>query len=80
MIQYKNLQIDDEYLHIEIADGRIISTPLTWYKSLLSASPEQRNNYKLIARNTMIEWSELDLHLDIEEMFNVTAKHIEQAA
>ena len=80
MIQYKSLQIDDEYLHIEVADGRIISTPLTWYKPLISANPEQRSNYKLIARNTMIEWSELNLHLDIEEMFSVIPKHIEQAA
>ena len=80
MIQCKRLQIDDKYLHIELVDGRIISTPLTWYKSLVSASPEQRTNYKLIARNTMIEWSELDLHLDIEEMFTVTVEHIEQVA
>lgn len=80
MIQCKNLQIDDKYLHIEVADGRIVSTPLTWYKQLVSANVEQRNNYRLIARNTMIEWSELDLHLDIEEMFNVTVGYIEQLA
>jgi hypothetical protein len=35
---------------------------------------------KLIARNTIIEWSELDLHLDIKEMFGVMVEHIEQAA
>ena len=80
MIQCKRLQIDDKYLHIEVVDGRIISTPLIWYKLLISASTEQRTNYKLIARNTMIEWSDLDLHLDIEEMFSVTVEHIEQAA
>jgi hypothetical protein len=80
MIQCKRLQIDDKYLHIEVVDGRIISTPLTWYKPLISASTEQRTNYKLIARNTMIEWSYLDLYLDIEEMFSVTVEYIEQAA
>ncbi len=80
MIQCKNLQIDDRYLHIEVTDGRIVSTPLTWYKQLVSASPEQRNNYRLIARNTLIEWSELDLHLDIEEMFSVNVGYIDQVA
>ena len=80
IVQCKKLQIDDKYLHIEVVDGRIISTPLTWYKPLVSASPEQRTNYRLIARNTMIEWSEFDLHLDIEEMFSVTVGYIDQAA
>jgi hypothetical protein len=80
MIQCKSLDMDNKYLHIEVVDGRIISTPLTWYKSLMSASPEQRANYRLIARNTMIEWSELDLHLDIEEMFKVDVGNTEQAA
>lgn len=80
MIQCKSLDMDNKYLHIEVVDGRIISTPLTWYKSLMSASPEQRANYRLIARNTMIEWSELDLHLDIEEMFRVDVGNTEQAA
>jgi hypothetical protein len=80
MIQCKRLQVDDKYLHIEVVDGRIISTPLTWYKALVSASPEQRTDYKLIARNTMIEWTDLDLHLDIEEMFSATLEHIEQVA
>ena len=81
MIQCKRLQVDDKYLHIEVVDGRIISTPLTWYRPLVSASPEQRTNYKLIARSTMIEWTELDLHLDIEEMFSVVdVENIIQAA
>jgi hypothetical protein len=28
----------------------------------------------------MIEWSELDLHLDIEEMFSVNVGYIDQVA
>jgi len=77
MIQGKSVRLDEQYLHIEMIDGRILSIPVTWYKSLALASPEQRVSCRLIARNTMIEWPELDLHLDIEEMFR---GNIEQAA
>ncbi len=78
MIKGKTIRIDNKYLNVELEDGRIISTPLIWYKPLLSANEEQRMNYKLIGRNTMIEWSELDLHIDIEEMLKVDRK--EEAA
>ncbi|MEB3189315.1 MAG: DUF2442 domain-containing protein [Snowella sp.] len=76
MIQGKSVEVNENYLHIEVIDGRIISIPLSWYKPLVLASSEQREQFRLIARNTMIEWQELDLHLDIEEMFRV---NIEQA-
>ncbi|MGD9732646.1 MAG: DUF2442 domain-containing protein [Desulfamplus sp.] len=71
MIQCKNINIDNRYIHVELNDGRILSTPLSWYPVLLSADDSERKNYKLIARKTMIEWESLDLHIDIEEMFNI---------
>ena len=78
MFKCKEVRIDHEYLHVELEDGRIISTPLNWYRPLLSANEEQKRNYKLIGRKTIIEWPNLDLHLDIEEMFRVDRK--EEAA
>ncbi|WP_133512197.1 DUF2442 domain-containing protein [Candidatus Thiosymbion oneisti] len=78
MFKCKNIKLDNHRLHVELEDGRIISTPLSWYPALLSATDEQRKNYKLIGRRTMVEWAELDLHLDIEEIFRVERK--EEAA
>ena len=72
--------IDHKYLHVKLEDGRIISTPLNWYQQLLSASEAQKKNYILIGRNTMIEWPELDLHPDIEEMLKVDSVEEEAAA
>lgn len=37
----------------------------------VSGNKDQRRNYKLIANRTMIEWPELDLHFDIEEMLRI---------
>ncbi len=77
MIQGQSVRLDNQYLHIEMVDGRILSVPLIWYRRLDLATPEQRASFRLIARNTMIEWQKLDLHLDIEEMFR---GNVEEAA
>lgn len=71
MCKCKNIRFDSQYLHVELEDGRVISTPLDWYPELLSLNEEQKRNYRLIAGKSLIEWSHIDLHLDIEEMLKV---------
>lgn len=41
----KTIRIDNHYLHVELTDGRIISTPLDWYQELMQASEQERSNY-----------------------------------
>ncbi|OGU35417.1 MAG: hypothetical protein A2068_07935 [Ignavibacteria bacterium GWB2_35_6b] len=65
----KKVNFNEDYLSVELEDGRIISTPLKWYPELSKATIEQLKNHKFICRNTGIEWEELDYHLDIESMF-----------
>ena len=57
---------DDSSLHVKLADGREISTPLWWYPSLLQATHLQRNNMELMY--TGIHWPDLDEDLSIEGM------------
>lgn len=68
LIKGKTVHFDDRYLHVELNDGRIILTPMTWYKELQNATLKQLSNYQFICHNTGIEWSELDYHLNIESM------------
>lgn len=64
----KEVYIDSQYLHVELADGRIISTPLSWYRELQAADDSQRAGYHFICGGTGIEWSLLDYQLSIESM------------
>ena len=68
ILKGKEIHFDDQYLHVKLTDGRIISTPLKWYKELQKASVEQLKNYCCICRGTGIEWPKLDYHLSIEAM------------
>ncbi len=76
LIKGKEVHFDDEYLHVKLEDGRIISTPMEWYEPLKKASISQLKDYKLICMNTGIEWESIDYHLSIESMLEVSHKDV----
>ena len=71
----KSVRVDDRYLHVELADGRIISTPLSWYPELHQASLTSLSEYTFICEGTGIEWDDLDYHLSIEAMLKGDTAH-----
>ncbi|WP_420208787.1 DUF2442 domain-containing protein [Candidatus Electronema sp. JC] len=68
LVRGKSVHFDDRYLHVELEDERIISTPISWYKELQSASLFQLGRYNFICQGTGIEWPDIDYHLSIESM------------
>lgn len=76
LIKVKEVHFDDTYLHVKLEDDRIISTPIEWYQPLKKATLAQLKNYKLICLNTGIEWEELDYHLNIENMLEVSHNQV----
>lgn len=53
-------------VHVRLADGRQISTPLWWYPRLLNATPAQRNNVHLMLAG--VHWPDVDEDLSIRGM------------
>jgi len=76
LIKGKEVHFDDEYLHVKLEDGRIISTPMEWYQPLKNASIAELKNYKFICMHTGIEWESIDYHLNIESMLEVSLKDV----
>lgn len=76
LIKGKEVHFDEEYLHVKLADNRIISTPLDWYEPLKKATISQLKDYKLICMDTGIEWESLDYHLNIESMLEISIRKI----
>lgn len=50
------VRFDDEYMHVELTDGRMLSVPLWWIPTLHNASPEEREKYQINRSRTMIIW------------------------
>lgn len=68
----KAVHIDDRFLHVDLEDGRRISTPISWYPELEQASIATLRDYQFICDGTGIEWEDLDYHLSIQAMLSIS--------
>ena len=75
----KGLRFDADYLHVDLADGRVISTPMRWYPELRVAPQTDLARYRFICDGTGIEWPKLDYHLSVESML-AAASPLKKAA
>lgn len=57
---------DDTHLSVELADGRVVRTPLWWYPRLLKATPAQREASRLSKLG--VHWEEIDEDLSVAGM------------
>jgi hypothetical protein len=55
-----DLHFSDDFLHVQLSDGREVAVPLEWFPRLRDASDEQRNNWRFIARGIGIHWEDVD--------------------
>ncbi len=53
-------------LVVELSDGRTISVPLAWFPRLQHATPEERNNWRLIGKGHGIHWEDVDEDISVE--------------
>lgn len=62
----QNVRISDEALLVDLADGRSLSVPLTWYPRLAHGTPAERANWRFIGRGEGIHWPQLDEDISVE--------------
>ena len=63
-----NAWCDPSALHVRLADGREVTTPLWWYPRLFKATPGQRNNIELMRDG--VHWPDVDEDLSIRGMLS----------
>ena len=61
-----DVSVTDDTLTVDLADGRTLSVPLTWYPRLLHGTPDERQNWRLIGDGVGIHWNELDEDISID--------------
>lgn len=62
----QDVKVTRDALRVDLSDGRTISVPLTWYPRLLHASPDERNNWRLIGKGRGIHWESLDEDISVD--------------
>jgi hypothetical protein len=55
-----NVHFSEDALIVRLSDGREVSAPLEWFPRLRDATPEQRQDWRLIARGIGIHWEAVD--------------------
>ncbi len=64
-VSAQSVSFDDEMMHVSLADGRIISTPLAWFPRLQNASKEVRQKYEISPSGYGIHWPDVDEDLSV---------------
>ncbi len=58
--------VAEDALAVELADGRTISVPLTWYPRLWHGTGPERSRWRLIGHGHGIHWPDLDEDISVE--------------
>jgi hypothetical protein len=59
---------NDEALIVDLADGRTITVPLSWFPRLAHGTPAERSNWRLIGAGVGIHWPDLDEDISVESL------------
>lgn len=63
-----NVVVSEDALSVQLADGRTISAPITWYPRLASGTPEERQHWELVGSGQGIHWPDLDEDISVEAL------------
>jgi hypothetical protein len=62
----QRISVTEGALVVELADGRTLSVPLTWYPRLAYGTREERARWRLIGDGEGIHWPALDEDISVE--------------
>ena len=62
----QRVEVTDEQLAVDLADGRRLIVPLEWYPRLQHATAAERGNWQLLGDGYAIEWPDIDEHIGVE--------------
>ncbi|MBA3891119.1 MAG: DUF2442 domain-containing protein [Gemmatimonadaceae bacterium] len=56
----ESVTVTTDTLRIDLSDGRTISVPLAWFPRHVHATPEERNDWRLIGTGQGVHWEAID--------------------
>lgn len=66
------VQVEAERIMVQLADGRQVSAPLSWFPRLQAGTPEQQAEWRLIGEGTGIHWETLDEDISVAGLLGLT--------
>ena len=66
-----DVSFTEDELVVTLADARRVSALLEWFPRLLSASPKQRSNWRLIGRGVGFHWEDVDEDISVRSLLAI---------
>src|SRR5437660_9296449 len=64
------VEVNDDTLAVELADGRTIAVPLAWYPRLTHATADERNKWRLVGGGRGIHWPAVDEDVSVANLLS----------
>ncbi len=64
----EGVAVTEDTLSVDLSDGRTISVPLAWFPRLSYATPDERNNWRLIGKGQGIHWEDIDEDISVDDL------------
>ncbi len=61
----REVEVTDSELRVVLADGRRLAVPLAWFPKLAGATPQEREQWELLADGEGIHWPGPDEDLSV---------------
>ncbi len=62
------VEVGEDTLSVELADGRTIAAPVAWYPRLAHATVEERRSWRLIGGGRGIHWPAIDEDVSVANL------------
>ena len=62
------VEVSEDTLSVELADGRTIAVPLAWYPRLAHGSAGERGSWRLLGGGRGIHWPALDEDISVANL------------
>ena len=61
-----DVKVSRQALAVDLADGRTLVVPITWYPRLLHGTPAERSHWRLIGSGEGVHWPDLDEDISVD--------------
>ena len=65
------VEIDHEWLRVDLRDGRRLAVPVSWFKWLASADDQGLSDFEIIEDGQGIWWNTIDEGLSVPGLFGL---------
>lgn len=68
VLKIVEVSVSEDFLTVELNDGRILSTPLKWYPRLKKAPQAFRDNWKITGFGQGVSWEDVNEDINLNGM------------